>query len=554
MYVYVSWGPQATMEPAAPATLTCWPLLAVLADLNEFTATAFFNWAVSAADLRHGSLGPPAPAFLYQANEVLTTIVSTTLRDEPDHLSGTPRMLELTTSTEVLLAWMDLADAQIQQVLGSCGIRAACTRKLDRLAAAQTVHAAYAAMWLEHVEVDTVFGGCEAVPRLPLQITQDLLLVCLDGPALMHAAAGTEHPRRIDLAERRRCWSAPAAETVCLAGKLVRFRAPFLDGDKIPLYSPACILSVKVQSGKLRLRPLSTSVQALLRGRTIEVTPDSISNEPLSEGEWEVVLRTHGGPWHSRGPWGQHYSPKEVQAHGEALAAAAASAEPLVRLLRKRPRCTELEEYWFRLRGGMADHELVDDEGYSSFAKVGARSYSAWLAELLGGANLAVWRLALSSRSLLDREQMCRRFDSWPTAARGHARLLARRLLIDGHPEYGALVEYAELLANLTTEQNAMRDERGQLSAHRVFQTLMDPLAHELHGQGLVQAPSAADLKCPICFESMEDGFADGREWVWLRPCGHWLDETCAQKMLDAGRSECPLGCGKVLCWLVMGK
>ena len=59
----------------------------------------------------------------------------------------------------------------------------------------------------------------------------------------------------------------------------------------------------------------------------------------------------------------------------------------------------------------------------------------------------------------------------------------------------------------------------------------------------------------PVCFESTENGFADGREWVWLQPCRHWLCVRCGQQLVNLrDAAECPFRCGRPLSWGVFSR
>ena len=132
----------------------------------------------------------------------------------------------------------------------------------------------------------------------------------------------------------------------------------------------------------------------------------------------------------------------------------------------------------------------------------------------------------------------------------------------------------------------ARRDDAGHFGVHRAFIELVEGRAEKWLSQGIVRSRSLEDLKCapqrataasrelvhasvmltrsgtasripagPVCFESTENGFADGREWVWLQPCRHWLCVGCGQQLVNLrNAAECPFRCDRPLSWGVFSR
>lgn len=126
-----------------------------------------------------------------------------------------------------------------------------------------------------------------------------------------------------------------------------------------------------------------------------------------------------------------------------------------------RVNCDVLAREWSTLLSGDVDGDEIeiDGGGGGRFFKVGQRSYTAFMAELLcSGDNLESLRSYLSGMSPRDREalvaSMLPSFDGWPYRQRQAAHDLIRKLL---SARTGLLCEYVMLLKNSTVEANMSR-------------------------------------------------------------------------------------------------
>lgn len=314
-----------------------------------------------------------------------------------------------------------------------------------------------------------------------------------------------------------------------LRGRLVRLRAPWVSPNH-PLYSAALLESVEARGGQLcvRVKLLNESTRRQLGCPLWETSAHYISNEPLTAAE---LLDA---------------PPSAPDVVGVELAATQ------LRALYLQPQCSELEEYWFAQRGGRPDRE--SDGTGTVHSQPGSRSFSTRLGELLGGRNLEPTLRSIAARSPAARAErvdaMGAAFAGWPEAERKLARGLGRWLFVEQCPDFRAYTEYVQLLRDSTTEANFARDDSGYYGVHRAFvEYAVRWIAEWREAELLTDLSADEELKCPVCFKPGADGFAGGAEWVLLQPCRHWLCEPCAQGLLDAGETRCPLRCGEVLSW-----
>lgn len=403
------------------------------------------------------------------------------------------------------------------------------------------------------------------------QLRRDELRVLLEQPDLLSAAAW--HVWRHD---RRR--ASDEMPVVGIVGYFVRLQLPWHQNGQCALFSVARIQAVCAPSGegcspRLQLEVLHEDTKKLLLDdeQTDWLAPiEYVSNLPVTNAEAAAAnVGELSGMRHQC----------RVLAHLRKTAALKNS----VLALRRRPRCTAIEEHWFILRDGEADHEHDGDPRRGdSYSFPGLRSHSAWLGELLGGRNMAVSLASLITETEDSLRERCDRvFGDWPTREQSCARLLGM-WLIETRPHFAPFVEYVQLLCNAPSELNFARDVGGfcefdcpsnaqsissremrltmaarvccvAVGLHRVFTLLFTgPATERLEAGSLVAPVTALDRQCPICFVSMEGGFAGGARWVQLQPCRHWTCTTCAQMMANEGRKRCPLGCGPVRAWNVM--